>query len=247
MAAELGSTLDAALREIIRQVVREELGLSSGMPTAVDDDDDIGQLAALRAAKRRATGDEAMKGRINAGAVRAELTGDGVLMFYGQEVRGGRTIQLREGPRCKRRQRRIACKVDRDTGRWIHHSGPGGAAVCKRDALELVAAFEGLDTRTQFPAVLSRAAQLAGITPDSDPAELGRIRAAHEAARQVRDRRAADELVLEESVRAIELGEHHDLADAWRAGWRGAWTARLTRTRSRRCNVMSAAQKGRAP
>jgi hypothetical protein len=30
-------------------------------------------------------------------------------------------------------------------------------------------------------------------------------------------------LVLDESVRAIELGAHHDLADAWRAGWRRTW------------------------
>jgi hypothetical protein len=32
-------------------------------------------------------------------------------------------------------------------------------------------------------------------------------------------------LVLGESVRTIELGEHHDLADAWRAGWRYDWPA----------------------
>jgi hypothetical protein len=30
-------------------------------------------------------------------------------------------------------------------------------------------------------------------------------------------------LELEVSVRAIELGAHHDLADAWRAGWRWTW------------------------
>jgi len=59
--------------------------------------------------------------------------------------------------------------------------------VCKGDALELVAAFEGLDTRTQFPAVLARAAQIAGVRPDSDPGELARIRAEHQAAREARD------------------------------------------------------------
>jgi hypothetical protein len=30
-------------------------------------------------------------------------------------------------------------------------------------------------------------------------------------------------LELGRSVRAIELGAHHDLADAWAAGWRWTW------------------------
>jgi len=138
--------------------------------------------------------------RIDADAVRALLTGEGVLATYVPIARGGRTIQLRECPRCKRRQRRPACKVDRDTGRWIHHSGPGGAAVCKGDALELVAAFEGLDTRTQFPEVLARAAQIVGVGPNIDPGELARIRAEHQAACEARDRRAAEERARGEAM-----------------------------------------------
>jgi hypothetical protein len=141
-----------------------------------------------------------MSGRIDADAVRAVLTGEKVLDFYAQVTRGTRTLSLRECPRCKRRQRRIACKVDRDTGRWIHHSGPGGAAVCKGDVLDLVAAFEGLDARTHFRDVLTRAAQIAGIAPDADPAELARVRAAHQAERQARDRRAADERARGEAM-----------------------------------------------
>ncbi|HET9620248.1 MAG TPA: hypothetical protein VFP84_02700, partial [Kofleriaceae bacterium] len=141
-----------------------------------------------------------MTGRIDVDAVRAGLTGALVLDFYAPEVRGGRTLQLRECPLCKRRQRRVAVKVDRDTGRWIHHSGPGGAAVCKGDAFDLVAAFEGLDIRTEFPAVLSRAAQIVGIAPDSDPAELARIRAKHQAARAERDRLAAAERACGEAM-----------------------------------------------
>jgi hypothetical protein len=141
-----------------------------------------------------------MSGRIEADAVRAALTGEKILESYGVEARGGRTMQLRECPRCKRRQRRIACKVDRDTGRWIHHSGPGGAAVCKGDALDLVAAFEGLDARTQFRDVLARAAQIAGVAADSDPAELARIRAKHQAAREARDRSAAQERARGEAM-----------------------------------------------
>lgn len=141
-----------------------------------------------------------MTGRIDADAVRAVLTGEQIVTFYPVEARGGRTIRLRECPRCKRRQRRVACKVDRDTGRWIHHSGPGGAAVCKGDALDLVAAFEGLDTQTQFQAVLTRAAQIAGVAPDADRAELERIRATHQAAREARDRRAAAERARGEAM-----------------------------------------------
>jgi len=60
--------------------------------------------------------------------VRSLLTGEGVLATYAPDTRGGRTIQLRECPRCKCRQRRPACKGDRDTGVWIHHSGPGGVS-----------------------------------------------------------------------------------------------------------------------
>jgi hypothetical protein len=141
-----------------------------------------------------------MTGRIDVGAVRAVLTGSMVLDRYAPEARGGRTLQLPECPLCGRRQSRIAVKVDRDTGLWIHHSGPGGAAVCKGDAFELVAAFEGLDSRTQFPAVLSRAAQIAGIGPDIDPAELARIRADHQAAREARDRLAAAERARGEAM-----------------------------------------------
>lgn len=136
-----------------------------------------------------------MTGRIEADAVRAALTGGMVLDVYAPEARGrgGRTQSLRECPQCKRRQRRIACKVDRDTGRWIHHSGPGGAAVCKGDALDLVAAFEGLDARRDFQRVLELAARIASVKPDIDSAELARIQAQHRAAREARDRRAAKE------------------------------------------------------
>lgn len=168
-------------------------------------------------------------GALSADAVRAVLTGEQVLAFYSVETRGGRTMQLRECPRCKRRQRRIAVKVDRDTGRWIHHSGPGGAAVCKGDALELVAAFEGLDAKRDFPRVLDRAAQIACVAPDIDSAELARIRAAHQAAREARDRRAADERIRGE-VMVPELWDalyqRHRRGEAYLAG-RGLDSAAL--------------------
>jgi hypothetical protein len=141
-----------------------------------------------------------MNGRIDADAVRARLTGAMVLAVYAPDVRGGRTLRLRECPRCKRRQRHIACTVDRDTGRWIHHSGPGGAAVCKGDAIDLVAAFEGLDARRDFQRVLKVAARIAGVEPDIDTAELARIQARHRATCEARDRRAAAERARGEAM-----------------------------------------------
>lgn len=142
-----------------------------------------------------------MSGRIDADAVRALLAGEHVLAAYGVEARGSRTIQLRECPRCKRVQRRAAVKVERGVpGKWIHHSGPGGAEVCKGDAFDLVAAFEGLDAKRDWPRVLERAAQITGVSPDIDPAELERIRAEHKAAREARDRRAAEERAQGEAM-----------------------------------------------
>ena len=65
MAAELGSALAAALRELIRQVVREELRLVDGKPGDPTDaaaDDDIAQLAAQRAAQLRGARSRAAPG-----------------------------------------------------------------------------------------------------------------------------------------------------------------------------------------
>lgn len=143
-----------------------------------------------------------MRGRVEVDAVRAALTGAMVLDAYGANARGTRTLRLRECPRCKRRQRRIACTVDRDTGRWIHHSGAGGEAACSGDALDLVAAFMGLDAQraADFRSVLEHAAQIAGVGPDIDHAELARIRAAHLARTQARERRAAEQRACGEAL-----------------------------------------------
>jgi hypothetical protein len=144
-----------------------------------------------------------MKGRarIEIDAVNAALTGALVLEHYGIAARGTRNLQLRECPKCKRQQRRLAVKVERDTGRWIHHSGSDAdGAVCKGDAIDLVAAFEGLDARRDFVRVIEVAAQIAGIAPGISQAELERIRAAHRARSEVRDRRAADERARGEAL-----------------------------------------------
>lgn len=56
-----------------------------------------------------------------------------------------------------------------------------------------VAAYAGLDARRDFPRVHELAAQIAGVTPDSDPTELARIRAEYRARTEARARRAAEE------------------------------------------------------
>jgi len=139
-----------------------------------------------------------MRGRLEAEDVRAALAGCviDILDRFGAEYRNGRNITLRECPACKARPRRPAIKVLRDTGRWIHHSGP--AAACKGDVLDLFGAFEGLD-RSRFPELLERAAAFAGITADTDAAELARIRAEYQARREARARRAAEQRAAAEA------------------------------------------------
>lgn len=140
-----------------------------------------------------------MRGRLEAEDVRAALRVTDVLDRFGVDYRDRRNITLRECPNCKRRQRRAAFKVNRDTGLWIHHSGPAGSAICKGDALDLLGAFAGVD-RSRFPELLELGASIAGITADTAPAELARIRAEHEARREARARRAAEQRAAAEAT-----------------------------------------------
>jgi hypothetical protein len=143
-------------------------------------------------------------GRLDVDAVKSALismgAGAAVLDYYRVPYLGTRTLRLAECPLCKRRQRRCATKVDRDTGRWLHHSGPGGAGDCKGDAFALVAALEGLDARSRFRDVLAIAAQIAGVTPDTDPAELERICAEYRARAAARELRATEERARGEAM-----------------------------------------------
>jgi len=133
-----------------------------------------------------------MTGQIDKDAVRALLTGERVLERFGVDGRGTRTITLRECPWCRRTPRRLAVRVNRDTGRWVHH---GGGETCRGDAFDLLAAFMGLDARraADFPRVLEAAAEITGIGPDTDHAELARMRDEHRARIAERDRREAAE------------------------------------------------------
>jgi hypothetical protein len=144
-----------------------------------------------------------VKVRLQAEDVRAALAGltPDILDRFGVSYRNGRNLTLRECPRCKRRQRRAAVKINRETGRWLHHSGPGGCAVCKGDALDLLGALAGIDPRgPRFPDLLELGASIAGITTDTDPAERARIRAEHQAHREARDRRAAEQRAAAEAL-----------------------------------------------
>jgi hypothetical protein len=126
--------------------------------------------------------------------VRAALRVTDVLDRFSVEYRDRPEIRLAVCPACRQQQRRASVVVDRESGRWIHHSGATAeGAPCKGDILALVAALAGLDVRRDFPRVLELAAEIAGVTPDSDPAELARIRAEHRARTAARERRAADE------------------------------------------------------
>ncbi len=152
-----------------------------------------------------------MRVRLEAEDVRAALAGRApeILDRFGADYRNGRNLTLRECPACKRRQRRAAVKIHRDTGLWIHHSGP--AAACSGDALDLLGALAGLD-RSRFPELLELAASIAGIAADTDPAELARIRAEHAARREARARRAAEQRAAAETLVPglwAALARHH--------------------------------------
>jgi len=145
------------------------------------------------------------EGRLDADAVRAVLRVTAVLARFGEEYRDRPEIRLAVCPACGQRQRRASVVIDRESGRWIHHGGATSAGTpCKGDAFDLVAAYTGLDARRDFPRVLELAAQIAGVTPNSDPTELARIRAEYRARTEARARRAA-----EERARGEALGADH--------------------------------------
>lgn len=92
-------------------------------------------------------------------------------------------------PRCGRRNRRDAVAIAAETALWACH-------VCGAtgDLLALVASYAGLDVRRDFPKVLAIAADIAGVGPVTDRAEIDRARA--ERARREAERkieREADE------------------------------------------------------
>jgi hypothetical protein len=137
---------------------------------------------------------EAGPGKLDAEDVRARLRVADVLNRFGVQYRDRAQIRLSTCPLCGKRQRRAAFLVDRETGDCIHHSGPDASgAPCKSDIFGLTAALAGINVRTEFPRVLELAAEIAGIAPDHDPAELARARAEYRTRVEASARQAAVE------------------------------------------------------
>lgn len=122
--------------------------------------------------------------------------------------------------------------IDRVTGQWVHHSGSSAAdSPCRGDALELVAAFEGLDRRRDFADLIQRAAAIAGVGEHTTYDELDEIRQRREREqaafeRERTTRRAAATAVV--PGRWAQLARRSAAGKAYLAG-RGLDPAELTR------------------
>lgn len=127
--------------------------------------------------------------------VLAALTVPAVLAHFGIEQTGRPSrrgeVRLRSCPTCGVRGRADAVGMNLATGRWSCYAGN-----CAGDILDAVAGWGGL-SMADFPCVLELAAEIAGVTPQTDRAELERAKerradqlAKLEAA-TVRDRRIA--------------------------------------------------------
>lgn len=155
-----------------------------------------------------------------------------ILDAYGEHYHDAPTIRLTRCPRCGATTKREAVAIDRTTVRWVHHSGSSAAdSPCRGDALDLVAAFEGLDRNRDFARLVERAAAIAGIGDHMSSAELDEIRqrrereqAAFERARAAR-RAAATAAV---PARWAQLARRSIAGEAYLAG-RGLDPAELTR------------------
>ena len=103
--------------------------------------------------------------------VRRSLTAHAVLAYYQHPTKrsGARELESSACPRRADHSRR-AFTINTDTAQW--RCFPCAIAG---DALRLVAEFEHLSDRADFPAVLARAAEIAGVTP-SDVPDLERER-----------------------------------------------------------------------
>ena len=140
-----------------------------------------------------------MQARIERSAVLAALTPRMVLDHYAVAgaQRGGEW-RTKLCPACGPRSRVDSVAINLESGRWVDH-----AHGCHGDLLDLVAALAGLDARKDFQATLERAASIAGVGPDADPAAVAR--AAHQRAERElaaeRERRQAREFAQQRAAR----------------------------------------------
>lgn len=124
--------------------------------------------------------------------VLAALTVEAVLSWYHVDYIDGPEIRLAQCPRCGADVKREGFAVNRDAGRWVHHSGPVGADnPCRGDLLDLVAAFEQLDRKRDFRKLVEVAAAIAGVSESTDRAELDARRERYAREREQRTREAA--------------------------------------------------------
>jgi hypothetical protein len=143
---------------------------------------------------------EAGRCRLDAEDIRPGLHVTNLLTRFGVPYQDRPEIRLSTCLLCGKRQRRAAFVIDRETGDCIHHAGPDASgAPCKSDIFGLTAALAGLDVRTEFPRVLDLAAEIAGIAPDHDPAELALARAEYRARVEAGARQAATERAAAEA------------------------------------------------
>ncbi|MCX5746731.1 MAG: hypothetical protein NT062_30015 [Proteobacteria bacterium] len=138
--------------------------------------------------------------RLDAADVRAAVKPIDVFAYFDWKFRpSGSQFRLAICPRCGEQSSGIA--VARD-GSWIHHGHEHAAGgTCSGDALNLVAAFAGLDTKRDFVKVLELAAEIAGVEaqPLSEPERAQR--------RADRDRAAADRQRQDDLANAAALRE----------------------------------------
>ncbi|MBV8760128.1 MAG: toprim domain-containing protein [Deltaproteobacteria bacterium] len=134
--------------------------------------------------------------RVTREEVALALTPHAVLRHFGVQMRqAGDELRGKLCPTCGQRSRESVA-VNANTGRWSDH-----AHGCHGDIFDLVGGLAGIDARAEFPKVLELAAEIAGVTPSSDPQRAEHARREH-AERQARARQAEAEARVREAAEA---------------------------------------------
>lgn len=130
-----------------------------------------------------------MTAQIDLEEVRAALAPRAVLDFYGWRVKREGDELISKACPTRSDHSREAFKIHSVTGRW--QCFPCGTAG---DLLDFIASAERLDTRSDFPAVVTKAAEIAGVGPSTLTGEERRARRVEwEQRRREAERRERDE------------------------------------------------------